>query len=344
MKTTSKKLMEKVATEFATLMISKIEEIQTSWSKPWFTKPRKNFLPQNLNGRRYKGGNILMLLFHTMGRGFLTPVFLTFKQAQAAGIRILKGEHSFPVYYYIFRYYNPDTKEVIDSDEYEELDDIAQDGYILLPVMKHYNVFNIEQTNYPEIHPDKWEAMQKKFRAEDEGESEKPELFSNDVLDNMLFVQSWVCPVIVHHCDSAYFIPSQDHINMPEKQQFKEGEAFYSTLLHEMGHSTGTENRLNRLKSTRFGSPEYAKEELVAELTAALTGYLMGISSCIREENAAYLKSWIKTLKEKPEFLLTVLQDTIKAVQFICDRLGISLTGESGQEEEQTDEVEVIHV
>jgi hypothetical protein len=101
------------------------------------------------------------------------------------------------------------------------------------------------------------------------------------------------------------------------KGQFKDGESFYSTLLHEMAHSTGTESRLNRDLMNTFQSAGYAKEELVAELTAAVTCQSLGIVSSLRAENAQYLKSWLRSLNEEPKFILSVLTNVSKAMNMI---------------------------
>ena len=116
---------------------------------------------------------------------------------------------------------------------------------------------------------------------------------------------------------------------MPKKEQFnigkdkdevyKDGMEYYSSALHEMAHSTGTENRLNRVKGDRFGDPKYAKEELVAELTAANTGYALGFDKRILDNNAAYLDGWISVLKENPKFIVSVMADVNKASNMVLE-------------------------
>lgn len=100
---------------------------------------------------------------------------------------------------------------------------------------------------------------------------------------------------------------------MPEKAQFVDGESFAGTLFHEMTHSTGSESRLNRIKPSAFGSEEYAREELVAELGSALVAQRYGISKNVKDESAAYLKSWLNSLKESPDFIKTTLLDVKRA-------------------------------
>jgi adenylate kinase family enzyme len=100
-----------------------------------------------------------------------------------------------------------------------------------------------------------------------------------------------------------------------------DGESFYGTLFHEMTHSTGAENRLNRIKPSAFGSEDYAREELVAELGSALVAQRYGISKNVKDESAAYLKSWLTSLKESPDFIKTTLFDVKKASAMITERL-----------------------
>ena len=113
--------------------------------------------------------------------------------------------------------------------------------------------------------------------------------------------------------DEAYFSISKNEIVVPEKAQFKDGESFYSNLFHEMTHSTGHESQLARIKPTSFGSAEYAREELVAELSAALTAQRFGMAKHIKEDSASYLKSWLGSLKEEPQFIKSTLLDVKKA-------------------------------
>ena len=115
-----------------------------------------------------------------------------------------------------------------------------------------------------------------------------------------------------------------------------DGESFYGTLFHEMTHSTGAESRLNRLAPTGFGSKEYAREELVAELGSALVAQRYGISKHVKEDSAAYIKSWLDSLKESPDFIRTTLLDVKKASQIIVDHVEkMEVTMKQTQEEHQ---------
>ena len=141
--------------------------------------------------------------------------------------------------------------------------------------------------------------------------------------------------------DDAYYSISKNEIVIPEKRQFKSGESFYSNLAHEMGHSTGAESQLNRLKPTSFGSKEYAREELVAEMTAALVSQRYGMSKVVKEDSLPYLKSWLDSLKEEPAFIKTVLQDVKKASGMInqqIDKVQMELDKAQEIKEENTNQ------
>ena len=194
------------------------------------------------------------------------------------------------------------------------------------PVLKYYNVFNVDQTNLAEVQPEKLKKLvESKFAVPELRSTDG--MYDNPELDAVIDEQTWVCPVACKEQDRAFYSPSTDSITLPTKQQFNlggseddvflAGQEFYSTMLHEMAHSTGSKNRLNRLGGSAFGSEDYAKEELVAELTAALIGHSLGFNTRVRENNAAYLSSWLKSLKEEPKFLVSVLSDVSKAAQMI---------------------------
>lgn len=154
--------------------------------------------------------------------------------------------------------------------------------------------------------------------------NESEEGLSVSLLDNLLGENSWVCPINVITSDRAYFSIREDNIVCPLKAQFTEETSFYSTLTHEMTHSTGTEKRLNR-KFGLFGDKDYAREELVAELTSALMCFMLGVTSTIKEENVMYLKGWMDVIKEEPSYLMEILSDVMSAFSFISDKIGFNI-------------------
>jgi antirestriction protein ArdC len=305
----------KALDKFAELMIEKIESVNNDWKKPWISYVAGQ--PMNaVTGRPYNGLNDLMLFFHTEKYGYQTPAYITFKQAAELGSYVKKGEKGFPIAYWGKYYYEKENpKNHIKPEEYNKLSKEDKELYKEKFVLQEYIVFNVQQTTIPEEKPDVWEKIKAKYeypKLNDENG-----MFKSVGIDNMLENQSWLCPVNVKESNHAFYSPMMDEITVPLKAQFKDGESFYATLLHEMAHSTGTENRLNREKGGYFGDAKYAKEELVAELTSALSSANLGISSSIREENAKYLKNWLEALHQEPKFILTILSDVHKASDMI---------------------------
>ena len=311
-----------------TLMIEKIESISKDWRKPWFTEGALQW-PRNLSGREYNGMNALMLMLHCEKEGYKIPRFCTFDCVQRMNkpgkdgqelprVSVLRGEKSFPVMLTTFTCIHKETREKIKYDDYKRLSDDEKQEYNVYPKMQVFRVFNVQQTNLREARPELWEKLEK--------ENSRPEIdagerFDFEPVDRMINENLWICPIHPRHQDEAYYSMSKNEIVVPEKGQFKDGEAFYGTLFHEMTHSTGAEGVLDRLKPTSFGSKEYAREELVAELGSALVSQRYGMTKHIKEDSCAYLKSWLDELKESPQFIKTTLLDVKRATSLITQRV-----------------------
>ena len=223
-----KSTFDKNAEKFVNLMVEKIESLSMNWQKPWFSKvnSKQNFLPQNLTGRTYSGGNAFLLYFLCEKYNYQTPVFLTFNQARNEGINVLKGAAAFPVYYTLFCAYHRQTNEKISYDEYKKLSEEEQKEYRLAAYTKYFQVFNLDQTNFAEKYPNRWDILKAKFSGEEQPQEEK-EMYVNPILDEMNKNQNWVCPIQTVSSDSAFYSISNDSITLPLKSQFKDGESLY---------------------------------------------------------------------------------------------------------------------
>ncbi len=316
---------EKALNLFTEMMIKKIESLteKDGWKKPWFTEGAMTW-PKNLNGRSYNGMNALVLIMHCENNGYKIPRFCTFdcvqrlnegKDKDVPRVFIKKGEKSFPVMITTFTCVNKETKERIKYDDFRQMTEEQRKEYSVYPKLMVYRVFNVDQTNMEEARPE----MYAKFKSECMPPEQKDsrDMFSFEPVDFMIDNQAWICPIEPTKGDEAYFQISKNKIVVPLKEQFKDGESFYSNLFHEMAHSTGHESQLGRLKPAKFGSEEYAREELVAELTAALVSVNNGITKNVKDDSAAYLKSWLNSLKEDPSFIKTVLLDVKKAAAIL---------------------------
>lgn len=184
---TTNSTIEKIAPMFTDLLIKKIECLKTDWQKPWIASLEQG-LPRNIRGTLYNGGNVLMLLFYTEFMKFTLPVFLTFNQAKEEDLSVSKGARSFPVYYWFKFVVHKETKKTIKYEEYRKLPATEQENYKVIPQMKYYNVFNIDQTDFAEKQPERYERMKK---------GEQPEDYSDgmiyEALDELVYLQNWYC-------------------------------------------------------------------------------------------------------------------------------------------------------
>lgn len=329
---------------FAEMMIEKIESIRKDWRKPWFTEEALQW-PCNLSGREYNGMNAIMLLIHCEKEGYKIPRFCTFECVQRLNksdkdnqekprVSVLRGEKSFPIMLTTFTCIHKDSGEKIKYDDYKKLSDNEKKEYNVYPKMQVFRVFNVAQTNLQEARPKLWQKLEKEYSLP---KIENGEYFSFAPVDALIKDNLWICPIKPQHQDNAYYSISRNEIVVPEKEQFKSGEAFYGTLFHEMTHSTGAEGVLDRIKPTTFGSAEYAREELVAELGSALVAQRYGMTKHIKEDSCAYLKGWLDKLKESPQFIKTTLLDVKRAASLITQKVDkIALELEQNIDEEQT--------
>ena len=353
---------------FADMMIERIQSLSSKdgWKKPWFTEGSLSW-PKNLSGREYNGMNALMLMMHCEKNGYKLPVFCTFdrvaglnftkdkqgKRQQVKGkggevlpqVSILKGEKSFPVFITTFTVVNKETKERVNYDDYRQMSEELRQQYNVYPKLQVYNVFNVSQTNLQEARPELYK------KVEESCMQSKPMEMGDDYsfppVDKMIKEDGWICPIKPLFGDSAYYSISKNEIVIPEKKQFKDGESFYSNLFHEMTHSTGAEGQLDRIKPTSFGSEEYAREELVAELTAALTAQRYGMTKHLKGDSAAYLKSWLDSLKESPQFIKTTLMDVKKASSMLTqhiDKMALEIEKTQSAKEENTERNNLLNI
>lgn len=265
-----------------------IERIQTTgelpWHKPWVSQDAR---PQNLISHKpYRGVNTFLL--HMMG--YAQPFFLTMKQVNGLGGHVRKGEKSMPVIFWKF----------MDADK----NDPASKSYAIL---RYYHVFNVAQCDG--IPEGKVPTL------------ETPDRESNSINDaEQLLADMPNKPAIKYGRSYAAYSPLGDEVRMPSPEMFLSDEAFYSTLFHELTHSTGHQSRLARKGITeinRFRSHEYSKEELVAEMGAAFLCGHCGILPEVQDNSAAYLNCWLERLKADSSMLITAGQQAQKAYDFI---------------------------
>lgn len=316
---------------FAEMLIKRMEEMQKDWHKGWIGGGSMFGLPQNISGRTYEGSNAFLLFLHTAENGYKAPVYMTYGQLYKEGAHVLKGEKAVPVFKWGFSIKDKDGKKVTE-EEFHNMTDDEKKECKRRPFLKIYPEFNIDQTNMSEVNKEKYDAVVSQFRKTDVP-TITDGMYVNKAIDRMMEKQEWVCKIQYDKEEKgAYYSPAKDIVVLPTKAQFrihpddpeecfKDGQEYYGTALHEMAHSTGHPSRLDRLKPAAFGSPEYAKEELVAELTSAMVGNTLGFDRRISDNNVAYLQNWTSALRKEPKFIVSVMADVNKASRIIIENI-----------------------
>ena len=263
-------------------IISKLEAGTIPWQKPW----NGGGMPKNLVSKKtYRGMNVFLLSCSS----YSSPFWLTYKQAQDKGGQVRKGEKGTTVIFWKF----------LEKKETDETDDKKSKS---VPMLKTYTVFNAEQCDGLKL-----------------PESDKKPLDFHPIRECEKIVHGYQGPEIKHEEPRAFYRPSTDMVNMPKAETFRSNEEYYSTLFHELAHSTGHDSRLARdIGHSQFGSATYSKEELVAEMSSAMLCGIAGIENRTIDNSAAYIQSWLKVLKSDKKLLVSAGGQAQKACDMIA--------------------------
>ncbi|MGO9582459.1 MAG: ArdC family protein [Acidimicrobiales bacterium] len=279
-------------------VIAALEAGTVPWHKPWSAEIG---LPRNLSsGKAYRGINPFLLGCAQAARGFESPYWLTYKQAEERGGHVRRGETSSLVVFW--RRLDPLKVRKV-RDETGELLEMATLGAAM--VLRYYNVFNVEQCeNVPYPRNDsvrhEWDAI--------------------DKCENVVTDYLRRGPLLVEGGARACYQPRTDQVFMPEHDRFENAAGYYSTAFHELTHSTGHARRLARrdlLELHSFGDPSYSREELVAEMGAAMLCAVVGIEQLTVPNSAAYIASWLDKLRGDRRLVVTAAAQAQKAADLI---------------------------
>lgn len=253
-------------------IIGYLEQGTAPWRNP-VKRGTGDGWPKNMDsGKRYRGINVFLLGLQAWESGYSSDYWMTFKQAQANGGQVRKGEKGSLVTF--FKMYATNDKQTGEPIE--------------IPMLKHFVAFNVEQIDGIEI-PDA-------PKADPDAVPFKPLTEAEQIIEGYK-----TKPAINHDGGKrAFYRPSTDTIHLPQVERFDTRESYYNVLFHEAVHSTGHSSRLDRGLDTDlapFGSPDYSREELVAEMGAAFLCAASGISPPTIEQSASYLQGWINVLK-----------------------------------------------
>lgn len=307
---------DKMFDQFAEIMIAKLESMEASkWEKPWFGDGCG--FPRNLNHRYYNGGNAMFLLMVMEMKGYIYPIFMTKHNMAELSIK-LKDRKQEPVMVCLNNpvYITEDGRR-LKFKEYKELSEEEQEKCKEFRNRQIWDVFNIDQTNMKDVNPELYAKLTDEYKEKPRNDGK----FKFAPIDKMIKDNLWICPIIPKKCDKACFTPSQNTITVPLKSQFKTAQGFYGTVTHEMAHSTGGKEYLDRLKFAVKGDEAYAKEELIAEMTSAIVCQQHGFAKNIKTDSIPYLKSWLGGLKEQPRFIRDIMFCVKQAANMINQKI-----------------------
>lgn len=292
-----------VYTKITNDVIALMEEGQVAWRKPW--KYAGISRHQNFKSKSpYRGINAFITYATAMTKGFDSPYWLTYKQATELGGVVKKGSKSTSVVFYTKVWFNK-AKQVVKQPKGVSDAEMVAKGCKMFLSPKYYNVFNLDQ-----IEGIEWSVDSKDYNHNEI--IEKAEQIINEMPNKPTYT--------IIESEGAYYRPITDEINMPLLEQFDNADSYYSTFFHEMIHSTGHDSRLKRegiVELNGFGSETYSQEELIAELGSCFLCAETGILPQQIDNATAYIKHWIKQLKDDKKLIWKASQDAQKAVDYI---------------------------
>lgn len=267
--------------EITNRMIAEMEQGIIPWRKPWMAS---GIAVSHTTGKPYSLLNQLLL-----GR---SGEYVTFKQVEAEGGKVRKGEKSHMVVFW----------------KWFEKKDEKTDEINRFPILKYFNVFHIDQC----------EGISAKYLTENKTPA-NPDETAEKIVNT--YVEREHIKLEHVEGDAAYYNPKADQIVLPLIKQFTKTAEYYGTAFHEMVHSTGHEKRLNRLAATvNFGGEDYSKEELVAEIGSAALLNRAGLETeSSSRNNTAYIQNWLKALKDDKRFIVSAAGKADKAVTYIME-------------------------
>jgi antirestriction protein ArdC len=274
-------------------IVQELEQGVRPWLKPWNAEHATGRITRPLrgNGVPYQGINVLMLWSAAMEKGYAAPIWMTFKQALELKACVRKGEHGSLVVY---------ADKIIRT---ETDTDTGEESEHAIPFMKDYTVFNVEQID----------GLPEHYYSKPAPRSETLQRIAH--ADNFFAATS---AAVRHGGAMAYYSVTDDRVQMPPFESFRDAESYYAVLAHEVTHSTRHPSRLNRdFGRKRWGDEGYAMEELVAELGSAFLCADLELTPEVREDHASYIASWIKILKTDKRAVFSAASHAQRAADFL---------------------------
>jgi antirestriction protein ArdC len=276
-------------------IVAALEAGTVPWRKPWNTR-KSGHLQNPISGTIYRGVNVWLLALSSMEHGYSSPYWLSKKQIIEAG-----GTWSGPGTQITFWKRLPITE--IDPKTGQKVTKV-------IPLLRHYYVWNLEQTTDVKLPKRIVEAQNAEVTFEHTPVEEAEAIIAAYIENG---------PTLRHGGDRAFYVRATDILTVPERKDYANGDEYYATTFHEIIHSTGHESRLARKFGSTFGDHDYGREELVAEMGSAYLQAETGIESA-EANSAAYVAGWIKTIKEDVKAVVVAAGAAQKATDLVLGR------------------------
>ncbi|HUO08091.1 MAG TPA: zincin-like metallopeptidase domain-containing protein [Phycisphaerae bacterium] len=271
-------------------IIAMLDKGVVPWRSPILGKASAGHPKNLITEKPYRGVNVFLLAFTAWSKGYGSACWLTFNQAKSLGGSIKKGEKSSTVIFW-------KQLETVDKDTQKPA---------TIPLLRYFNVFNAEQCDGIKA-PDAPALEPTNFQPIEQAEH----IVERYLTDG---------PTVEHVGQQAVYMPIADSIRIAEPSRFTSSEEYYATLFHELAHSTGHSTRLDRKLDTQprpFGTADYGKEELIAEMAAAFLCGDVGIQPAVIDNQAAYIGGWLRTIKEDKRLVIAAAAAAQKAADWI---------------------------
>lgn len=281
-----------IYTRVTAKIIADLEQGVRPWLKPWSVEHAAGRItrPLRANGKPYQGINVLLLWSEAVAKGYAAPIWMTYRQALELGAHVRKGEHASTVVY-------------ADRIRRTETDETGADVAREIPFLKAYSVFNVEQI----------EELPAHYYAK----PENPLPLSARIEHADRFFAATGAN-ITHSGNMAFYSMTDDRIQLPPFEAFRDAESYCATLAHELTHWTRHPSRLAReFGRKRYGDEGYAQEELVAELGAAFLCAELGITPEVQPDHASYIANWLQVLKHDKRFVFSAASHAQRAADYL---------------------------
>ena len=295
--------LNKMREEMSKAFLEALKQDEIPWRQQWASA---SMTPRNaVSHAEYHNSNALWLACRMRQKGYEDPRWCTYNQASNQGWKVRKGEKGTKIEFWSL--YDKEEKRTLTTKEAEKIKQEMEDWTNRIkPVANVYTVFNAEQMEgVPELQIEHHELDSASFIAK------------RDLLIENMDV------TLQEGQEGAFYNSQKDVIHMPDVDRFENEYAYISTFLHEAGHATGHESRLNRDMTNAFGTAAYAKEELRAEIASAFTAQTLGIDTQNKEHmenHKAYVQNWVSILEEKPEELFAAIRDAEKISDYLIEK------------------------